>query len=146
MKNLLPANRVVLLLHLVFVIATAAGIFIASISHSLPLSWQANVAGGATILGAIASATVAVTKFLDGSQKSEALQARAAPYVGITTGSSTTGLAPAPEPSPDQVLAEITNLEAAQANVQAAPGTPADQVTAGLAPTPPLAAPAAPAA
>jgi hypothetical protein len=75
MKNLLPANRVVLLLHLVFVIATAAGIFIASISHSLPLSWQANVAGGATILGALAAATVAVTKFLDGSQKSEALGA-----------------------------------------------------------------------
>lgn len=74
----LSANRVVLLLHSVFIVATAAAIFVAAVSGSLPKTWQATVAAGVGILGAIAAATVAVTKFLDGSQKSEALQRAAA--------------------------------------------------------------------
>lgn len=71
----LSANRVVLILHYAFVVLTALGIFIATVSHSLPASWQKSLVAGATIVGALAASTVAVTKFLDGSQKSEALNA-----------------------------------------------------------------------
>lgn len=41
--------------------------------------------------------------------------------------------------TPDEALAEIAAVTAATDTVQAAPGTPAEQVTAGLAPDPPAA-------
>lgn len=91
MTKLFSANRVALILHSAFIVLTAASVFVAAVNHSLPKSWQANAAAAVVLLGGLAAATVAVTKFLDGSQKSEALQARVAPYIGISTGSSTAG-------------------------------------------------------
>lgn len=69
----LYANRVVLILHGVFVVLTAAGVFIAAVHDSIPAKWQADIALAGTIIAALAAGTVAVVKFLDGSQKSEAL-------------------------------------------------------------------------
>lgn len=141
MSKLLPANRVVLILHYVFIVATAAAILIAAVSGSLPHSWQANVAVAVSIATAIAGGTVAVTKFLDGAQKSEALTANARP---LWTATSTTGMtiaptdsAPSTGPAVDAVLAEISAAEAAAATTQSKPGSPAEQVSAGLAPSPP---------
>lgn len=72
------ANRVVLGLHITFLVAAASSALIATVNHSLPASWQKTAAAGGVLLGAIAGMTVAVTKFLDGAQKSEALQAAVA--------------------------------------------------------------------
>jgi hypothetical protein len=68
MKSLLPANRVALILHAIFVIATVAVIFVTTLQGDLPKAWQPDVAFAVTILGGLAAATVAVYKFLGGSQ------------------------------------------------------------------------------
>lgn len=72
----LHANRVVLALHTVFVVATAVVIFIAAMNDSLPKAWAPTVALIVAVLGAVAAGCTAVIKFLDGSQKFDALQAR----------------------------------------------------------------------
>lgn len=74
MSKLFPANRVVLLLHGTLVVLTIVGIYIAAVQGSLPKSWQANVALAAGVVAALVAGTTTVLKFLDGAQKSEALQ------------------------------------------------------------------------
>jgi hypothetical protein len=75
MTKLFPVNRVVLILHAAFVVATAAVVFVAALQGSLPHAWQPAAALAATVLGGLAAASATTIKFLDGSQKSEALQA-----------------------------------------------------------------------
>jgi hypothetical protein len=72
----LSANRVVLFLHGAFIVATAAVVFITALKGSLPAAWQPDVAFAVTLLGSIAAGTVAVNKFLTGSQKFDALQSQ----------------------------------------------------------------------
>lgn len=74
-SKVFSANRVVLILHAVFIIATAVAVFVAAVSNSLPHAWQADAALGVTLLTAVAGGTVAVTKFLNGSQAVDAQQA-----------------------------------------------------------------------
>lgn len=76
---LLSANRVVLIVHGIFIVATVVSLFVAAVSNSLPHAWQPDVAIAIGILGGIISGTVAVNKFLDGSQKWEAIQAGVVP-------------------------------------------------------------------
>lgn len=76
MKKKVTANRVVLFLHGAFVVTTAAGLFVAEVNKNLPTKWQATAGIVVGILGSVAAGTVAVVKFLDGSQKYDALQAQ----------------------------------------------------------------------
>lgn len=71
MSKWFTASRIVLVLHAIFVVATVVAIFIATVSNSLPVSWQKTAAAAVVLLGAIASATVAVHKWLDGNSKWE---------------------------------------------------------------------------
>jgi cytochrome c peroxidase len=108
MTKLFPVNRVVLILHAAFVVATAAAVFVAALQGSLPHAWQPNVALAATVLGGLAAASATTIKFLDGSQKSEALQAAAPvaePYLEQPDYLPEHALSPVqplrPEPTPD---------------------------------------------
>ncbi len=92
----LSANRVVLILHFIFIVATCAVVFITAIKGSLPTDWQADAAFAVTLLGAIAGGTVAVNKFLTGSQQFDALQSQEKIALASTT------LAPDPLMTPDQ--------------------------------------------
>lgn len=75
LKRALPANRIAVILHGTFVFLTALGVFIATISKSLPSKWQDSVAGAAALIATLAAFTVTINKFLDGSQKWDTLQA-----------------------------------------------------------------------
>jgi hypothetical protein len=118
--KLLPANRVAAIATWL----TALGALIAAVEGTFPQSWQ-NTAVAAV---ALITKLVVTVHFMSGAQKFDALSA-GAPASGprITV---------APGPTPDQILAEIAAVTSASAAVQAAPGTPADQVTAGLTPDP----------
>lgn len=76
LSKLFSANRVVLVAHSVFMVATVAAVFLATVNHSLPSKWQNTVAAAVTLITGIAGGTAAVTKFLDGSQKFDALQSQ----------------------------------------------------------------------
>lgn len=68
MSKLFSVNRVVLILHAIFVVATAVVVFVTAIQGSLPTAWGPAIAFGLGIVSAVAGGTVAVTKFLQGSQ------------------------------------------------------------------------------
>jgi membrane protease subunit (stomatin/prohibitin family) len=74
----LTANRVVLILHSVIIVLTIAGFYVAAVTHSLPASWQKVAGLVAGVIAALVAGTSMALKFLDGSQKSEQLQANAA--------------------------------------------------------------------
>lgn len=93
MSKYFTANRVVLALHIVFMIATGVGLFIAGVSHSFPKAWQPDVAVVLGVLSTIAGSTVTVTKFLDGSQKLDQLKSQeriANPVVASGSGTRIT--------------------------------------------------------
>lgn len=74
----LSANRVAAILHAVLIVATIVGFYLAALQHALPKSIGAAIALAIPVVGALGGATALAIKFLDGSQKFDALAARSA--------------------------------------------------------------------
>ena len=74
----MPANRVAVIIHTAVVWCAALAAFIAAISGTFPAGWQDTALAIGGVLGGVAGSLPVILKFLDGAQKSEALQVHAA--------------------------------------------------------------------
>ena len=102
----LTMGRVLVLMHTALVIVAALAVFVAGITGSLPAAWQADAAIVLAILGGLATSLGATIKFLDGSQKWDALQSGQPPVLlptawpNVAPPVNPPTLPPAPHPQP----------------------------------------------
>lgn len=115
MPKWLTMNRVVLIFHGIITVGTIATILVLEVNKSLPHKWQDNVASVGAVIAGLVAGSVAVVKYLDGSQKFDA--------------------------TPLGQQAEATRLGLAPPAMLAVPGLPAEQIVAAGAPDPTPAAP-----